>query len=182
MARVSAKPEWLSPEGVAFAALEQAQANGEAIATLTTAFIEWSTKMSDAMDRADAAAEQDTLEDELARQTIADLRAGQAELKAIADAAVANAQVDQAAKQQLQDQLDAAYARADALATKLAGSSPIDVNTLPPTDTGGGEAPPPDGTGGGTDEPPPAPDQPHPDQTLPGDLPESTSRSARGRR
>jgi hypothetical protein len=158
VARVSAKPEWLSPEGAAFAALEQAQANGVAIAVLTTAFIEWSTKMTDAMGRAEAAAEQDTLEDELARQTIADLRAGQAELKALADAAVANAQVDADARAQLQQQLDDAYARADALATKLAGSSPIDTSTLPPTETPG---------------PVTDPNAPHPDQTLPGDLPSS---------
>lgn len=131
---------------MALAALEQAQANGEAIATLTTAFIEWSTKMSDAMDRAEAAAEQDTLDDQLARQTIADLRASQTELRDIANAALAQAGIDAEAKTTAEGKLEQAYARADALATKLAGSSPIDVNTLP-----------------------------HPDQTLPGDLPGGTT-------
>ena len=80
--------------------------------------------MSDAMDRAEAAAQQDTLDDQLARQTIADLRASQTELRDIANAALAQAGIDAEAKATAEAKLEQAYARADALATKLAGSSP----------------------------------------------------------
>ena len=168
MARVNARLGWLSRRGAALAALEQAQANGEAIATLTTAFIEWSTKMTDAMGRAEAAAEQDTIDDQIARDTIAELRSNQAQLVQAANDAIAQSGLDAQAKADAEAKVQELSDRADALAVKLAGSSPVDTDTLPP----------PDNTGGGTEEPPPAPDEPHPDNTLPGDLPPA----ARGRR
>jgi len=142
----------LSPQGAALAALEQAQENGDKIDALTTAFIEWSSAMTDAMGRAEAAAEQDTIDDQIARDTIAELRAGQAALQQAANDAIAQSGLDAAAKADAEAKVQELADRADALAVKLAGSSPVDTGTLPP---------------------PVDPSGPHPDQTLPGDLPSS---------
>ena len=147
MARVSAEPEWLTPQGAALAALEQSQKNGKAIASLTSAFTEWSKQMTDAMGRAEAAAEQDTIDDQIARDTIAELRSNQAALQQAASDAIAQSGLDAAAKADAEAKVQELADRADALAVKLAGSSPVDTATLPPADTGSGETPPPVDTG-----------------------------------
>ena len=158
MARINAKPEWLSPQGAALAALEQAQITGVKIDFLTSAFIEWSSTMTDAMGRAEAAAEQDTIDDQIARDTIAELRAGQAALQQAASDAIAQSNLDAQAKSDAEAKVQELADRADALAVKLAGSSPVDTDSLPPAETPG---------------PVTDPNAPHPDQTLPGDLPSS---------
>lgn len=165
MARVNARPEWLSPQGAALAALEQAQINGAKIDVLTSAFIEWSIKMTESAKRLEDQASQDTLEDDLAREIITELRAGQAELRQAAEDAIANSNLSKAEADQARADLQELSDRVDAVTVRLAGSKPIPEDQIPP----------PVDTGGGTDETPgPVPDdQPHPDQTLPGDLPSS---------
>jgi hypothetical protein len=138
--------------------LEQSQQNGAAIATLTSAFIEWSSAMTDAADRLETQVSQDTADDQIALDTINELRAGQAALVQQAQDAIAQSGLDAQAKADAEANLQALSDRVDAAATKLAGSRPIPEDQIPPpTDTGGGS----------TDQPPPAPDQ--------------TSRAARGR-